>query len=178
MSANLLVDLYSTCLMQPTLTESPILSGSLLAPCSGALIGNGVNMINANTVTNLFVCGAATSGQLRVAVQCAAADVSGQYTDPTSGLAQLPGAFSSGGILIINSGGLGGGTLGPTTSGQVISGGFMVSSIFQRTGQFARAILLSGDFGVCSLVGFISNLKVTGSGGGTSQLPQSGTPSV
>ncbi len=164
--------------MQPTITDSPILSGSLIAPCSGAIIGNGVNMINANTVTNLLVVGVCTSGQLRVAVQTAPNDVSGQYTDPTSGLAQMPGAFQSGGILWINSGGLNGGTLGPTTSGQVVSGGFMVASIFQRPQQYARAIILSGDFGACSLVGFISNLKVTGSGGGTTQSPQSGTPSV
>ncbi len=131
-------------------------------------------------------------GKLRIAVQCADADVSGQYTDPTSGLPQLPRWFSSGGILILNSGGLLGGTLqgalstqgsnsGLPQSGYVIASGFAVAAYFQRPtpGQYTRAIVLSGDFyaGILTAT-FVSQYRTTGSGGGFSLLPGSGVVNV
>ncbi len=156
-----------------------IQSGGPPAPASGAVIGASVDMLNSDTYCQLVVMGSMSSGQLRVQVQNSDSDVSGTYTDPTSGLAQLPGTFQSGGILWINSGGLLGGTIGTTgfVSGQSVNSGFLVAQPFQRTARFARANLLSGDFG-CASVGFISNLKTTGSGGGFSFSPGSGVVNV
>ena len=179
MSASLTVDLGNSCQSDVSINGTTILSGSLVAPCSGAIIGDSINMINADTYCNVFVAGTSSSGQLRVQVQCADADTSGLYTDPTSGLAAFPGAFESGGILRLNSGGAGGGLLGAATSGQYLASGFFVAQGFLRTGTFVRANLLSGDFGggpIC--VGFISNLKTTGSGGGFSYSPTSGVVNV
>ena len=179
MSANLLVDLGNTCQMAVSLTGTTILSGSLFAPCSGALIGQSIFLGNADTYCNLFAAGLSPSGQLRLQVQCADSDVSGSYTDPTSGLAQLPGTFASGGILFINSGGAGGGVLGAFVSGQAIASGFATAQGFQRTGTFARVNALSGDFFAGGLAaGFISQLRTTGSGGGFSYSPTSGTVNV
>src|SRR5271166_4002060 len=117
MSASLLVDLGNTCLMGPV-TLPTFASGTFAA--SGATIGQSVDLLNANTFCNLIAMGVPlfTSGQLRLQVQCSDFDTSGSYVDPTSGLAQLPTSFQSGGIVIINSGGLLGGVLGAQTSGQ------------------------------------------------------------
>jgi hypothetical protein len=85
----------------------------------------------------------------------------------------------SGGILILNSGGTGGGTLGAFISGHAMQSGFVEAAGFQRPQRYARAIVLSGDYYVGSLsVGFISQRKITGSGGGSVQTPGSGTPFV
>lgn len=179
MSAGLIVDLGNCAQMGVSIQGTPVLSGALVAPCSGAVVGQGISMTNADTYCNLFVAGVMSSGQLRVAVQCANADTSGSYTDPTSGLADLPGAFSSGGVLWLNSGGAGGGALQPFYSGNAVASGFAVAQGFQRTGAFVRAMLLSGDFGCGPLtVGFISNLRTTGSGGGFTFSPGSGVVSV
>ncbi len=180
-SAGLVVDLGNSAQMDVSIQGLPVLSGALVAPCSGAVIGDGINMMNSDTYCNLFAAGFMTSGQLRIQVQCADNDVSGQYTDPTSGLPSnaFPGAFQSGGILFLNSGGAGGGVLGAGVSGQFVASGFAVAQGFQRTGTFVRANLLSGDFGCGPLtIGFISNLKTTGSGGGYSPLPGSGSVNV
>lgn len=179
MSASYLVDLGSTTQMAVSIQDGPILSGSITAPCSGAIIGQGINMINSDSYCNLFVAGVTASGQLRVQVQSSDTDTSGTYTDPTSGLPNLPGAFQSGGLLWINSGGLLGGVLGSGTSGQYVASGFATSQAFLRPGTFARANLLSGDFAVGGFtIGFISQLKTTGSGGGFSFQPSSGTVNV
>lgn len=175
MSANLVVDLGGTVLSYPSLVTSGAFPGS------GALIGNSVDLLNANTFCNLNVVGqnAGLSGQLRVAVQTSDADTSGLYTDPTSGLAQLPTSFQSGGILILNSGGIFQGTFSSGTSGQFIQSGFNVFAGFQRPQRFARANVISGDFynGPLAL-SFVSQLKTTGSGGGFSFAPQSGNVNV
>lgn len=179
MSASYLVDLENTTIQGVSILGTPVLSGALVAPCSGAIIGQSLNFINGNTFTNVFVTGVTASGVLRVQVQTSDTDTSGTYTDPTSGLPQLPTSFSSGGLLIINSGGAGGGDIGALVSGNAVASGFFTAAGFQRPGQFVRANLLSGDFGAGPLVvGFISNLKVTGSGGGFSYLPTSGTVNV
>lgn len=171
MSANLLVDLGGTALSRTTIVSN-VLSG--VFPCSGAIVGVGVDLNNANTYCNLTVAGVSQSGRLQVAVQCSDTDVSGSYTDPTSGLAQLPTSFASGGVFVLNSG------LGNTPEGvaftsgmQSIASGFYSAAAFQRTGRFARAILLSGDFFAGGVsVGFVSQLRTTGSGGGFSWQPQ------
>lgn len=175
MSAGLIVDLGNQALSYPTIVPTTILSGNMTAPCSGTVVGSVVDMVVANTYCNLNVAGVSPSGQLRVQVQTSDQTTSGSFTDPTSGLAQLPGAFQSGGILWLNSGGAGGGLLGAGTSGQFMASGFNVSQAFQRPGRYARALLMSGDFACGGItVSFISQLKTTGSGGGFSYLPQSG----
>ncbi len=178
MSANLVVDLNGTCAFGASIFGN-IQSGGPPAPASGAVIGASVDFLNADTYCQVLVNGSMSSGQLRVQVQSSDTDVSGTYTDPTSGLAQLPGVFQSGGLLWINSGGILGGTIGTTgfVSGQAVNSGFALANPFQRPGRFVRANLLSGDFG-CANVFFLSNLKTTGSGGGYSPSPTSGVVSV
>ncbi len=184
MSASLLVDLGNTCQIANTInnnvfgTSLTSWTSGLQTPLSGAICGNSVDMLNANTFCNLLVTGipAVTSGQLRVAVQCSDVDTSGLYTDPTSGLPQFPTSFQSGGILWINSGGLTNGTFGAAVSGQQINSGFAVAAGFQRPQRYVRALVVAGDSFIGDLdVNFISNLKTTGSGGGFSWAPQSGT---
>lgn len=179
MSAGYVVDLGNGAQMGASIVGTPVLSGALVSPCSGAVVGVGLSFNDANSLCNLFVAGVSASGQLRVQVQCSDSDTSGTYTDPTSGLASLPGAFQSGGILWINSGGTTGGLLGAQVSGQALASGFVVAQGFQRTGEFVRALLLSGDFAAGPLtVGFVSQKRITGSGAGYSPLPSSGTVNV
>jgi hypothetical protein len=187
MSANLIVDLGNTAQTGVSInsTQQPSLaSGALyISVASGAVVGNSLNFQNADTFCNLHVTGVPSfaSGQLRIAVQTAGADTSGSYTDPTSGLATFPTSFQSGGILILNSGGLLGGVLGANVSGQFFYSGFGVFAGFQRpqAGQFVRAVALSGDFFAGALsVEFVSQYRTTGSGGGFSYAPGSGTVNV
>ena len=179
MSAGYVLDLQGGAQMGVSIVGTPVLSGALVAPCSGAIIGNGLSFNNANSLCNLFVAGYSASGQLRVQVQCSDTDTSGSYTDPTSGLAQMPGLFQSGGLLWLNSGGAGTGILYGGQSGAYLASGFCVAQGFQRTGEFVRANLLSGDFGGGPLtIGFISQARVTGSGFGFTTAPSSGSPSV
>lgn len=177
MSASYLTDLGNTVQMGVSITDGPLLSGGLIAVASGTTIGQGINMNNANSFCNLCLTGISSSGRLRVQVQCADTDTSGSYTDPTSGLPQLPTAFSSGGILWVNSG-LDNGLLGPVVSGQSIASGFQVAAGFQRTGTFVRANVLTegtAQFGGSLTASFISQLRTTGSGAGFSWAPSSGT---
>lgn len=165
MSANLVVDIGNTC--QATLSIVAASGGGPFS-ASGAAIGGAVDLINANTFCNLAIAAGLTqSGQLRVGVQTSDTNVSGSFTDPTSGLAQLPTSFQSGGLIWLNSGGAN------LQSGQLVFAGF------QRPGRYARAVVLSGDFFNGPLeVGFVSQLKVTGSGGGYSYSPLSGSVNV
>jgi hypothetical protein len=201
MSAFLAGDLLNGTIAQPSFQA---FSGHFVASGNLNQVGLSVDMNNANTFCNVLICGTAntTSGQLRVAVQCADADVSGQYTDPTSGLAQMPTIFESGGIVRLNSGGLLGGTYqgtisqgpganpgtaqgvvfsasGAPQSGYAIQSGFCVFAGFQRPQRFVRATIVSGDFYDGPLfIGFVSQLRSTGSGGGFSFFPSSGAVNV
>src|SRR5260370_31421137 len=107
MSANLVVGLGNTTQMSASLVSEPFLSGGMVAVGSGTQIGISIDMLHSDTFCNLYAAGVSQSGQLRLQVQTADSDVSGNYTDPTSGIAQLPTAFASGGILWVNSGGTG-----------------------------------------------------------------------
>jgi len=174
------VDIGGTAYFEPSLLPPQTQSG-LICPNSGALIGLSVDMNNANTFCNIYVTGVTynQSGQVLLQVQTSDSDTSGNYTDPTSGLAAFPTYFSSGGILILNSGGVGMGVLGAQVSGQSILSGFTQFAAFQRPGRFARINVLSGGFYNGPLVaGFVSQLRTTGSGGGFSFQPASGTVSV
>jgi len=165
----------------PTLALGAVAGSGIAYAASGGIIGQSVDMLHSDTYCNLLVAGCpiATSGQLRIQVQCSDSDVSGTYTDPTSGLPQFPTWFQSGGIVILNSGGLLGGTKGAQTSGASIQSGFAEYAAFQRPTRFARANMVSGDFYAGTLaVSFVSQLKTTGSGGGYSLSPTSGVVSV
>jgi hypothetical protein len=189
-SANLVVDLQGTCQMYPSIVAIGGLGSGLSSTTSGqAIVGASVNMLHADTYTNLLVAGViATSGQLQIAVQTSDTDVSGSYTDPTSGLQTFPTSFQSGGILWINSGGSLMGTIGGlqigATSGQVLSGqaalsGFCVAAAFQRVGTFCRAVALSGaGIATTFTASFIGQLRTTGSGGGFDYRPSSGVINV
>lgn len=179
MSASTLVDLQNTCQRAVSIQGDFVLSGAAVFPCSGAVIGQIVDLLHADTYCNLFVCGISASGQLRAQVQCSDTATSGSMTDPISGLTDRPGAFASGGILWINSGGTTGGLLNGLVSGEAIASGFFVAQGFIRVGRFARVNFLSGDFAAGALTaGFISQRKTTSSGGGFTLLPGSGTVSV
>ncbi len=174
------VDIGNTCFSEPSIVAFGLGSG-LAFPGSGAIIGDSCDLLQANNYCNLNVVGNAltTSGQLRVQVQCSDTDVSGSFTDPTSGLAAFPGAFESGGILRLNSGGVGGGLFGAFVSGQAIQSGFNVFQGFQRPQRYARANTVSGDRYVGPLsVSFVSQLKTAGSGGGYTTSPTSGSVNV
>ncbi len=180
-SANLVVDLWNTTVMLASITDTPVLSGSLIVNGSGAAtIGQTCDLLNANTYCNVFAGGNTASGRLRLQVQTSDQDVSGTFTDPTSGLPNLPGAWQSGGILWLNSG-LDGGLFGPFTSGQCITSGFFVAQGFQRPGRYARVnVLLEAgpQYAGGLTAGFVTQLKTTGSGGGFSFQPTSGPVNV
>ncbi len=176
MSANYVVDLGNT-----TVSLGSQIGGSLF-PGSGANIGNICDMINANTFTNLVVgtISQFTSGQLRLLVQTSDTTNSGDFTDPTSGLAAFPTVFTSGGMATLNSGGgANGGTFGLGVSGQFVQSGVIVFAGFQRPHRYVRSLALSGDIGRWdSSVGFVAQLKTTGSGGGYTPSPTSGPVNV
>ena len=163
MSASYVVDLSTTVLAEPSVPGS-----APAFPCSGALVGNPVDLANANTYCNMYVAGGVSqSGQLRVLVQTSPTTTSGSFTDPTSGLQVMPTVFSSGGVYWINSGGGG------------LYSGFLEFAAFQRPHRYARTLVMSGDFWTASLqAGFVSQLRTVGSGGGSSQAPGSGVVSV
>lgn len=176
MSANLVVDLFNTCQMAFSF-RSGILSGE-----TAVRIGDIVDMLSADTNTQLFVVGRSTgSGPLLVGVQTSPDTTSGNFTNPISGLSQFPGAFRSGGYLIIGSGPATDtrlGIFGSGVSGQIIQSGFVAASHFQRPHRYARVIIGSGLYDGYLQAGFIGNLRTTGSGGGATQSPGSGAVSV
>ncbi len=182
MSANLVVDLFNTCQMMPSLPGAAALSPSgFFDGLSGVLVGNSVDLINADTFCNVYVAGnSVTSGPLRVGVQCSDTDTSGLYTDPTSGLQIMPTNFSSGGWLIIGQSGATPGIFNPgdSTSGQFFLSGFLAAAAFLRPQRFARLILGSGFQDGPLQAGFISQYRTVGSGGGFSFSPSSGAVNV
>ncbi len=135
------------------------------------MIGIGRDFTNAGAYCNVWATGAGTSGIFRVAVQTAPSDVSGSYTDPTSGLANFPSNIISGGILVCASGGNASG------GSNMVSGGMEWGAFLRPAGHpWVRATVLSGNQhnGHVS-VGFLEQLKTTGSGIGYTWLPSSGT---
>ncbi len=180
MSANLLVDLGNT--VQQDYSVPPTLSVAL-TPASGTIVGNIVDMLHSDTYCNLHVQAGGASGILRVAVQTSDSTTSGNFADPTSGMVpgQFPGAFQSGGILICNSGLWASGALpvGPEVdNAPLFCSGGMQAQGFVRNGRYVRAIVLSGSFPAPVAVAFLSQMKTTGSGGGFTYSPGSGTVNV
>lgn len=166
MSANLVIDVGATCQTELSIAS---VNGVGSSPASGTIIGRGVDMMSSDTYTNLFVIGGQSlSGGFRVAVQTADQNVSGNYTDPTSGLPRtaLPTFFLSGGVFI-------------AASGAGNSSGSVNFAAFQRPHRWARAVVLSGGaFNAPVEVGFLAQLLTTGSGGGFSFSPGSGVVNV
>ena len=187
MSANLVVDLGATTIAGQSLpvgTTGLTLSGQF-AGLSGVTVGGIVDLKDADTFCNIYVGGITTlaSGILIIGVQTSDGTTSGSFTDPLSGLAALdrPQRWASGGNLILGSGV----TAAPSTGlwGSAISGynmqsGFMAFAAFQRNFRYARLLFNSGFYIGTLHAGFISNLRTTGSGGGFTLAPGSGTVSV
>lgn len=115
MSANYLVDIGNTAMFCPSINTT--------VPLSGAVVGQWIDMNDSDSFCNVYVVAAGCSGPLQIAIQTApgqfdipgsgafsgnilsgGAPLSGMFTDPTSGLAQLPTWINSGGILLVNSG--------------------------------------------------------------------------
>lgn len=139
MSANLNVDIGQTCQYYPSISTVATNSGA------SAVVGQWIDMSDTDTFCNVYIAAGGTSGPLLVAVQTApgpydvplgnnafsgnifsgGAPLSGSFTDPTSGLAQLPTWVSSGGVFIVNSGlyTIPGG-LGPVSNATATSGQF------------------------------------------------------
>ena len=165
MSASYLVDLKATTQHDASYSRTAVFaySGDVTP---GGIIGIPVDLRDANTFTKVFLAARtiSLSGDLHVAVQTSDTDVSGNFTDPTSGLPSdaFPTQFISGGITVFNSGGadnvIGGGRL--------ISGFFAGLGAFQRPHRYARLNLISGSLVGAVVMGFIGQLKTTGSGGG------------
>lgn len=129
--------------------------------------------------------------------------ISGAFYDPTSGMVDFPGPVKSGGLLYINSGFVvtpqGGGASGaqytnvfgagtnPNFNGQgglgfVASGNFPVFASggiawggLQMGGRYGRLVALSGGYTGQVIAGFLKQMRTTGSGGGFTYSPQSGT---
>lgn len=193
--ASFLVDLGQTCLLGDSLAVNSLGGIAVTSPSgyvnglSGVIVGMSVDMIDANTFTNLFIGGVSVvpaSGPLIVGVQTSDTDISGNFTDPTSGQSPglanwpFPTAFQSGGMIVFNSGGTGG-TFHTFRSGHAIASGFMEAAGFLRPHRYARAIFISGTAGAGGneyvgqlQVGFIAELRTTGSGGGFDYKPGSG----
>jgi len=190
MSANLIVDLGNTAQMAPSFPSTAqaadggmaITSGGNISSLSGVMVGDVVDMINSDTFCNVYVVGRSLgSGPLLVGVQTSDSTTSGTFTDPTSGLAQLPTNFASGGFLIIASGPATDATLGvfgSGVSGSYALSGFCAAGAFQRPHRYARLFVGSGFYDGPLQAGFISQYRTTGAGGGTTQAPGSGTIAV
>ena len=167
MSASLVVDLGNTTLHQVTIVPEyqPV--------ASGAVVGRGVDMLHADTLTNVFIAhGNILSGRADYAFQESDTDVSGNYAaiNVNSGESW----WMSGGRTTINSSGVG-------MSGTGRVSGAIPMGFFQRQRRYVRAIqealgAIGSDAEVG--VGVVAQLLQTGSGGGFTLAPSSGTVNV
>lgn len=180
MSANLVLDLRQTTQHYASVV-SPSIVASGIGP--GTLVGGVVDFLTANAFCQVFVAGGGYSGVLRYLVQTSDSTTSGSFVDPTSGIptAALPPGIHSGGVFIVNSGlWQSGGPFGSVMSGapRFASGGIEFGA-FLRPHRYARLVQLSGgsilfQSGMTAIGGFVSQLKTTSSGGGTTLSPASG----
>ncbi len=142
-------------------------NGEGASPASGITVGAPVDLLLANSFTNLLVVGGvSTSGAFKVQVQTSDSLASGSFTDPTSGMPATawPTSFLSGGVSVVNS--------GQAVSGSPFNSGINWAAGFQRPQRYARAIIMSGDKTNAPIwAGFVSQMKVTGSGAGFSYSP-------
>lgn len=149
MSANLHVDLGNTALFVPSINTNLSFGSGSLFGLSGGIVGQWVDLSHSDTFCNVYVAAGACSGPLSIAIQTAPGlyDIplgnnalsgnifsggvpqSGLFTDPTSGLAQLPTWINSGGIMLVNSGLY-------TVPGQMGASGQQVNGYTQSTLPF------------------------------------------
>jgi hypothetical protein len=164
-SANLVVDLGHTTDYQASLN---------LGSGASFTVGNIVDLANADTFCNVWVAGGPGSGVIELRVQCSDTLASGNFTDPTSGLAAFPTDFVSGGVFFANSGLWASGNTSlsaPVVASPLFCSGSIQFAAFQRTGQYARLVTNSGVFPNNFTAGFVSQKRTTGSGGGFSWSP-------
>ena len=144
------------------------------------VVGGIVDLLGANTFCNVWAAGRG-SGPAQFLIQTSDSTTSGSFTDPTSGLAQMPVNVTSGGVFTVNSGLAVSGwssPAAPVNNAPMFCSGGIQWGAFQRPQRYARLVLLSG-IAMTNLLptgGFLSNKKVTGSGGGFTQSPL--TPTV
>ncbi len=172
MSANLVVDLGATCDYR---TSVVIGSGASLT------VGEIVDLMHADTYCNVGCWAAAGSGVIEVRVQTSESTVSGTFTDPSSGLAGLPSWMASGGTFFFNSGLAVSGASSlsaPVNNAPLFCSGGVQFGAFQRPHRYARLIWNSGVFPNFAAVGFVSNKRTIGSGGGFTYSPGSGVVNV
>jgi hypothetical protein len=174
-SANLVVDLAATTDYRPSL---------ILGSGGGSAVGEIVDLLNANTYTNVFATLGAGSGSVSLAIQTSDSTTSGTFTDPTSGLARIPQFLCSGGVFVVNSGLWVSGNRSlsaPVNNAPLACSGAVQFAAFLRpdlAGRYARMVVLSGATLGALNTGFIGNKKTTGSGGGFTFSPQTGTVNV
>lgn len=192
MSASYSVDLGFTLDTRPSLPSASvaadagiaITSGGCYSSLSGVIVGDIADLGNDNTYCNVYVAGRSLgSGPLLIGVQTSDSTTSGTFTDPTSGLQDMPTSFRSGGYLIIGSGAWAsasdpGGIFGSGVSGQMALSGFLAFGAFQRVGRYARLLTGSGFMDVAAFqAGFATQRRTVGSGS-FSWLPQSGGQTI
>lgn len=174
MSASLTVDLRNTCDFRSSINVG---SGSNL------VIGEIVDLLQADTYCNVYVAGQAGSGEIQIRIQTSDDTTSGNFTDPTSGIpaGSFPTVILSGGIFWANSGLWVSGNYSETAvvnNAPLFCSGGIDFAAFQRPQRYARLMLVSGAFPNAIQAGFISNKRTTGSGGGFSFQPTSGAVNV
>lgn len=167
--ASNLTDLAGTCQFGLSLPTTNQLSGGGVFALSGAAVGNVVDMLHANSYTNVVVTlGPTTSGgPVTLQVQTSDTATSGTFSDPTSGhpTGAYPMGLSSGGLFIL-------------TSGLVGGSGLVTGFAFQRDGRYARVNLLSGLAAGEVSATLVAQRKLTTSGLGVSYSPVSQTVSI
>lgn len=180
-AAGLVVDLAQTCDYFPSLTS---ISGQSTA------VGGIVDLLHANTNCQVYVATThGTSGPLPILIQTSPTTASGDFTDPTSGLHAgafpVGGKVASGGVFWANSGLFASGNSSPgqnriDNAPLFASGGIDFAS-FQRPHRYARLVCTSGNATIGAAIftaGFLSQKKITGSGGGFTLAPGSGSVNV
>lgn len=187
MSANLVVDIGATCWSQPSLPDglTGLSESGQFTGLSGVVIGGIVDLKDTDSYCNLYITGKSVlnSGILIVGVQTSDGTTSGSFTDPTSGLVaggNLPFRFASGGHIILCSGATtpAAGLWGSAISGYNANSGFTAFAAFQRPHRYARLVFQSGFYIGTLTGGFVSQFHTTGSGGGFTYSPTSGTVNV
>ncbi len=142
------------------------------------VVGEIIDLLHSNTYCNVFAAGGAGSGAIALRVQTSDTTNSGDFTDPTSGLADLPQGISSGGIFYANSGLWASGSQSlsaPVNNAPLFcSGGFQTAQ-FICNGRYARLINVSGVFPNHLTAGFIHQKRTTASGVGSSHSPSATT---
>lgn len=176
MSASLVVDLGNTCDFRPSV---------IVASGSDLTVGNIVDLLGADTNTQVFVAAGPVggSGIIEVRIQTADVTTSGDFSEPTSG--KPAGSFNtkvtSGGVFFTNSGLYASGYSSPSApvdDAPLFCSGGIDFAHFQRPHRYARLILNSGSFPGPIIAGFLGQKLTVGSGGGFTLAPGSGSVNV